>query len=204
MHLGTKRRISWENSDNSCELFEAKPRLQAVQIKTINRSPFWTTGCLSLRASFCRCRSELPLLRQRHPGMLTLGSFCKLRQISWPESTVDQQQDQQREECGFRSPGDKHLRLAPSPSCIWWTTSFRSMNIWIYDKHKRVLSQKIMIMIFITWSAQAHRFPQGWLCGEEWGEGRSKPGCSPRPCSRRWTCGTHGRHSQDRCKEEII
>ena len=61
-----------------------------------------------------------------------LGSFCKLRQISWPESTVDQQQDQQREECGSHSPGDKHLRLAPSPSCIWWTTRIETWSSMIY------------------------------------------------------------------------
>ena len=104
-----------------------------------------------------------------------------------PESTVGRQQGQQRGEHGSHSQEDKPLRPAPSPLCT-------------YKKIKLVQLNNNILRKF-TWSAREHRFPRGWRCEEVWGEGRSRPGCLPRPCSTPWTCGTHDRHSRGRCKD---
>ena len=58
----------------------------------------------------------------------------------------------------------------------------------------------LCINLCSTWSALEPQSPQGWQYVEEWDGGRSRPGCSPRPCWTPSTCGTHGRHSRGHCE----
>ena len=126
MHRGTKRRISWGNCDISCESFEPKPKPRGRPNKN-NQSLTLLDNGLSLSTSFVLSMSIWAAVATPKTSWdVDVLGFCKL--ISWPESTVDQQQDQQREECGSHSPKDKHLRLAPSPSCIWWTTRIETWS----------------------------------------------------------------------------